>query len=389
MTISARRRYDRAKARGSADATNNAYQIYKSNKAALKKEIARAKEKSWNDLLARIDEDPWGTPYRTIVKRLTSGFNLTERDVLDRLLDSLFPGGERVPTLDWEARGLRWSDEWSVTPEEVRMSFREKRKTNTAPGPDGISAAVLKKLPPCMIDRLASCFTTCLKRGCFPVSWKISRLVLIPKGGPASETPNAIPKPRPICLLSEVGKAFERVITTRLNSFMSVNSVANLGEGQFGFRRGRSTCDALMTVKGHVRSALRDNLVVLAVGLDIANAFNSLPWGAVDKALRWRKHFPLYLCRIINAYLSDRWIEFADIDGKPRKREVAAGVPQSSVLGPLLWNLAFDAVVRSHKLPGCEIVCYADDTLLLVTVGHILCMRDSKQTDSSSFATHS
>jgi len=370
LTISARRKYDRARARGIADVTDSAYQVYKSNKATLKKEIAKAKEKSWNDLLALIDEDPWGTPYRTIVKRLTSGFNLTEtleRDALDCLLDSLFPDGERVPALDWEARGFRWSDEWVVTPEEVGMALREKRKVNTAPGPDGISAVVLRKLPSCMIVRLASCFTTCLKRGCFPVNWKVSRLVLIPKGGPASDTPGAVPKARPICLLSEVGKTFERVITSRLNNFMVESSLANLGGGQFGFRRGRSTCDALMTVKSHVQSALRDNLVALAVGLDIANAFNSLPWGTVDKALRWRKHFPLYLCRIINAYLLDRWIEYTDIDGRPRKREIGAGVPQGSVLGPLLWNLAFDAVVRSQRLPGCEIICYADDTLLLVT----------------------
>jgi len=370
LTIRARRNYSKARSRGDADATDSAHQIYKRNKAVLKREIARAKERAWADLLALIDEDPWGTPYRVIVKRLTGGVNLTEtleRDVLDRLLDSLFPDGERPAAMDWERRGLRWLDEWTVTPEEVRLAIKEKKKVNTAPGPDGVSAVILKRLPPSMIGRLADCFTACLRMGCFPVAWKTSRLVLIPKAGPATCASDVIPKARPICLLSEVGKTLERVIALRLERFMSENSVANLGAGQFGFRRGRSTCDALVTVKRHIQAAMRDNLVVLAVGLDIANAFNSLPWSSVDRALRWRKHFPLYLCRVINAYLADRWIEFMDIDGRVRKREVGAGVPQGSVLGPLLWNLAFDAVVRSQKLPGCEIVCYADDTLLLVT----------------------
>lgn len=84
---------------------------YKRHKAKLNREIARAKEKAWGELLAVVDEDPWGTPYRVIVKRLSAGCNLTEvleRDVLDGLLDSLFPYGEELPVINWERdRGFR------------------------------------------------------------------------------------------------------------------------------------------------------------------------------------------------------------------------------------------------------------------------------------------
>lgn len=127
-----------------------------------------------------------------------------------------------------------------------------------------------------------------------------------------------------------------------------------------------------MHVKERIQEAWSNNSVVLAVGLDIANAFNSLPWRSISKALRWRKRFLHYLCRIIDAYLSNRQIEFTTIDGKVNRRRVLAGVPQGSVLGPILWNLTFDAVVRSQKLPGCDIVCYTVvDTLLLVTARDI------------------
>lgn len=266
-------------------------------------------------------------------------------------MDSLFPAGEELPLINWERDyGFVWQDEWAVSPEEVRFALRERRKVNTAPGLDGISAVILKRLPAIMIDRLAECFTACLNRRVFPDQWKIARLILIPKGGPkVPRVPNSIPNARPICLLSEVGKTFERIIVSRLEHYMTDNNVADLSDGQFGFRRGRSTCDALMRVKETIREALEHNNVVLAVGLDIA--FNSIPWKSISKTLRWRKRFPHYLCRAIDAYLSNRWIEFIDTFGRGCKRRVLAGVPQGSVLGPILWNLAFDAVVRSQKLP--------------------------------------
>lgn len=166
------------------------------------------------------------------------------------------------------------------------MALREKKKINTAPDPDGILAAILKKSPPAMIERLASCFTVCLQKGYFPDQWKVARLIIIPKGGGVSDMTNTAPKARPIWLLSEVGKTLERVIASRLEHHMADNSIAGLADAQFGFRRGRSTCDALMLVKSRIQEAWNNNCVALAVGLDVANAFNSVPWPSISKALR-------------------------------------------------------------------------------------------------------
>lgn len=103
---------------------------------------------------------------------------------------------------------------------------------------------------------------------------------------------------------------------------------------------------------------------MVAISLDIQNAFNSLPWNVVLAQLH-RKKIPTYLIRIVRSYFSERYIMYKDSSGVYQHRAVTAGVPQGSVLGPLLWNLAYDWVLEVKEWSGCSVVCYADDTLVL------------------------
>jgi hypothetical protein len=77
-----------------------------------------------------------------------------------------------------------------------------------------------------------------------------------------------------------------------------------------------------------------------------------------------RFRVPPYLVRLIRSYLNDRWIAYTGRNGE-EKRPVECGIPQGSVLGPILWITAYDSVLRCPMPPGTDMVCYADDTLVL------------------------
>ena len=116
-------------------------------------------------------------------------------------------------------------------------------------------------------------------------------------------------------------------------------------------------------MKALAEEAVAQGGVVMAVSLDIANAFNTLPWSCVKEALKYHR-VPQYLQRLVDAYLSGRSVEYPGREGW-ESRDMSCGVPQGSVLGPLLWNIGYDWVLRGTNPRGVSVVCYADDTLVL------------------------
>lgn len=339
---------------------------YKEARKNLRKAIWNSKKSAWKTLIEDLDRDPWGRPYRMVVKKLsTTAISATELlapKELETPLTDLFPPGDHgCAGVAWDSLEHHTNDDFGpdIAVADIRTALKGKKTRRTAPGPDGICKEVWQKLPQDFLGTIAKIFRRCLVEGIFPRAWKVAILVSIPK----PVNPGTPPKYRPICLLDDIGKALERAIAERIRAALQ-ESDSSLADKQFGFREGLSTIEALFTVRNYVFKARNSDDCVVAISLDIQNAFNSLPWNVVLAQLQ-RKKIPTYLIRIVRSYFSERYITYKDSSGIYQRKAATAGVPQGSVLGPLLWNLAYDWVLETKEWPGCSVICYADDTLVL------------------------
>ncbi|CAB0028724.1 unnamed protein product, partial [Trichogramma brassicae] len=179
-------------------------------------------------------------------------------------------------------------------------------------------------------------YTACLRTGVFPACWKRQSLVLPPKPGKPPEEPSSY---RLLCMLDTAGNILERIICDRLEA--TTESPGGLSDHQYVFWKGRSTINAIENVIATAREAIagkrwnRGNKNYCAVvTLDIKNAFNFARWYNINAALR-RKRTPQYLLRIVASYLLARELDY-DTDDGPEFYRVTAGVPQGSVLEPIL-----------------------------------------------------
>lgn len=233
-----------------------------------------------------------------------------------------------------------------------------KLAPNKAPGPDFIPPKIVRETVLLYPEIILKVFNNLLRALVFPDIWKVARVALIEKPIKNRGEERSF---RPICLLNTIGKLFESVLNNRLRSEISQKNAVS--DNQYGFCKGKCTIDAIRRVTEVAEEEIgkrgnsRNRKICLLITIDIRNAFNSASWRLISHALE-EKGISRYLIGIIESYLSDRKIS---------DRSMTAGVPQGSVIGPTLWNVLYDGVLRIIALDGVKLVAYADDLAIIVT----------------------
>jgi len=228
-----------------------------------------------------------------------------------------------------------------ITGDEIIRAVR-RIGARKAPGSDGIPGKIWVRALGFLGERLRHIYNECLRQGVFSQQWKKTKLVLLPKEGREAGTPSAY---RPICLLDEVGKILERILAHRLVQHLSRGQ--DLHEEQYGFREGRSTIGAIKRVRSFSEATVSESGVAMAISLDI------------------RRGVPRYLVGIVRNYFRDRQLEYVGDDMLQHRRSVCCGVPQESMLSPLLWDLAYDRILYLPLPRGCHAICFAGHTLVV------------------------
>lgn len=357
----------------------NLIETYKRTKEEYARDIGKAKAVAWEELIKELDRNPWGRPYKSVRNKLqcTKAGPVTENketEEVNRIVRKLFPrkeGSNRKIVVMGKRRTN--TENGTITEEReipgiLEITDRElieaiqKIKLGKAPGPRGVPGKAWKIALHNEEYRewFRATLNKCMREGKIPNQWKKAKVVLIPKIGKDESNPSSY---RPICLLDEEGKIMERIIVQRIKLELEQTG-RNLNNRQFGFRNERSTINAIERLKRTVEKRTRKDGVVIIVSIDITNAFNTIPWKQVLEGMIWHG-LSKGLVKIIEDYFNDRTVEYLNRNGRTTRIGLDMGVPQGSVLGPTLWNIAFDKVLNTRIPCGSEVLCYADDTMVV------------------------
>ena len=212
-----------------------------------------------------------------------------------------------------------------------------------------------------MSDPLASClerlFHRCIIRSYFPDALKIAKVVPLHKEGDKHKPTNY----RPISLLPTIGKIFEKLIYNRLVQFLDRYHI--LSEKQFGFRNKRSTVDAIATLVETIRQLWTNRTnVSCCTFLDLRKAFDT-----VDHKLLLQKcfcyGFRKETYKLIESFLKNREQYIQIGTKKSSLKLVETGVPQGSILGPILFLIYINDIKSMQK--ETDLILYADDTAII------------------------
>ena len=226
-----------------------------------------------------------------------------------------------------------------------------------SPGYDKIDGVTLKYLPTKCIKLLTFIFNAMLRLEYFPSQWKCAEVIMLLK---PNKSESCLSSYRPISLLVTFSKVFERILLRRMSPVLAELNI--IPEHQFGFRSGHGTVEQCNRITKSITNAFECKQYCAGVFLDVKQAFDKV-WhlGLLYKIKKW---LPASYYFILKSYLSDRTFYVQERNEKSELCKIAAGVPQGSVLGPVLYTL-FTA-----DIPVCENVqmgTYADDTAIIAT----------------------
>ena len=238
------------------------------------------------------------------------------------------------------------------------LDLRYLLKPGKSAGTDDIDPGIANKSYEHIITPLMHIFNRSLLTGTVPQTLKSAKVIPIYK----SKDHHSVTNYRPISVLPSFSKVLEKVVYNRLYKFLDKYNI--LADEQYGFRSKRSTYMALLELTTNLTHALKQKQHTMGIFLDLSKAFDTIDhnilltklhhYGIRGTALNW-----------FESYLKNRTQSVYALNSHSSTKDINIGVPQGSVLGPLLFIIYMNDITNTTKL--LKLILYADDTNIFLS----------------------
>lgn len=336
---------------------------YKKERAKYRQNILKSKRAAWISFCEK-SKDPFGKVkkvafqefFRQEATALSTSMATTHTRATfyQELTENIFGESQKpsVPKLEPDD---------SAPPfiiQELKAAIYSFNK-NKAPGPDQIDHIIIRKIYTLNPTILLEMYNSLLKLNYFPPPWKVGELVYFHKTDRPRDDYCSY---RPITLLPILGKIYEKMLLKRIHHNLENSKL--LEPSQHGFMEGKSTETALKDLFSKIESKSYDSNYISLISLDFQQAFDNLPWDATIEELEILQVKKPYR-NIIKSFLSLRGIYNNWL--ARNIHWLRKGCPQGSCLGPFLWRVFVNELLRQLRTHGFQVIAYADDILLIIS----------------------
>ena len=263
---------------------------------------------------------------------------------------------------------------FSYVSSETIQKLLDKIDTDKAAGIDNISGKFLRDGASLLAKPISQLCNISIKYSTFPTACKIAKLKLLYKKGSKTEPKNY----RPISLLPLISKIFEKIVHDQTQNFINENEF--FYHYQSGFRKNYSTNSCLSYLQDKILKGFDSNLLTGMILIDLQKAFDTID----HKILLDKMYFFGFSQKVVSwfkSYLLKRQFK-VNLNGTfSEPGLVTCGVPQGSILGPLLFLLYMNDIPQAVK---CELLLYADDTCLICQHKNVEVIEENLNIDFSN-----
>jgi len=336
---------------------------YRKSSQSTRRELNKKKRNSFKNLVNSLDLYRGPSKFCNTIKSFRnshvfenpSATLAKKQDILDKYISRFAPDGMVLPLEECNRSCYPSYFDFKIDLLELREII-DSLKHKSSPGLDLINNTILKLIPDTDLECLLEIFERILKGRIYPESWKKFIVILLQK--PTKEDF------RPISLAPCLLKVLERLVKKKLEKFIELDYL--IPDSQWGFRKGRSCEDCLAILNLNIYNSFIKGELLGAIFLDIKSAYDNVSPTILFKFIEiWINSLkiPWGYKRFLRELLSDRSIEIYESGIFQGTRVIYKGLPQGSVLSPLLFNLYVKDILL--KVPhNCKVIQFADDIVI-------------------------